>query len=84
MDVNVYGWTNNGLHFQMIKTRTCLLEKLIVFVKENHPYKVCEVITFPVSSIVKGTSMTRVLLSASCIAKHCVSNFLHNTPKMSI
>lgn len=29
----------------MIKTRTSRVDDLIKFVKENHPYEVCEVIT---------------------------------------
>ncbi|KAL0276515.1 UNVERIFIED_CONTAM: hypothetical protein PYX00_004074 [Menopon gallinae] len=34
----------------MIKTRTSLVEKLTDFVKANHPYKVCEVITLPIEN----------------------------------
>lgn len=33
----------------MIKTKTSLVPRLIDFVKANHPYEVCEVISLPVS-----------------------------------
>ncbi|XP_066972639.1 protein CutA homolog isoform X4 [Macrobrachium rosenbergii] len=33
----------------MIKTRTSRLEELTKFVKENHPYDVCEVISSPIA-----------------------------------
>lgn len=35
----------------MIKTRTSLVESLTDFIKKNHPYEVCEVITLPVSIV---------------------------------
>ena len=34
----------------MIKTRTSRLDELTSFVKVNHPYEVCEVITTPIAS----------------------------------
>lgn len=33
----------------MIKTRTSKLDELTQYVKRNHPYEVCEVITLPIA-----------------------------------
>ena len=34
----------------MIKTRTSLVDKLTEFVRSNHPYEVCEVISLPIKN----------------------------------
>lgn len=34
----------------MIKTRTSLVDNLTNFVRKNHPYEVCEVITLPIEN----------------------------------
>lgn len=39
----------NKNYLQMIKTKTNLVDKLTDFVRKNHPYEVCEVISTPVS-----------------------------------
>lgn len=47
--VSVYEWEgkieNDEEVLMMIKTRTSRIEELTEFVKKNHPYDVCEVIT---------------------------------------
>jgi len=47
--VSVYEWEgkieNDSEVLMMIKTRTTRIEELTEFVKKNHPYDVCEVIT---------------------------------------
>ncbi|XP_071531701.1 protein CutA homolog isoform X2 [Panulirus ornatus] len=47
--VSVYEWQNEINEdpevLMMIKTRTSRLEELTKFVRENHPYEVCEVIS---------------------------------------
>lgn len=44
------------MYTQMIKTRTSRLEELTKYVRENHPYDVCEVISSKVSceGVVRG------------------------------
>lgn len=34
----------------MIKTRTSLIDKLTEYVRSNHPYEVCEVISLPIQN----------------------------------
>ncbi|KAL7289110.1 hypothetical protein TKK_0017058 [Trichogramma kaykai] len=51
---SVYEWKNeinedNEL-LLMIKTRTDTVDALTKFVKENHPYEVCEVISLPIQN----------------------------------
>ncbi|KAK7066452.1 hypothetical protein SK128_015447 [Halocaridina rubra] len=51
--VSVYEWkeeiNEDPEVLMMIKTRTTRLEELTKFVKENHPYDVCEVISAPIA-----------------------------------
>ncbi|XP_066972637.1 protein CutA homolog isoform X2 [Macrobrachium rosenbergii] len=51
--VSVYEWkeeiNEDPEVLMMIKTRTSRLEELTKFVKENHPYDVCEVISSPIA-----------------------------------
>ncbi|RWS00029.1 CutA-like protein, partial [Dinothrombium tinctorium] len=47
--ISIYEWKgkieNDSEALMMIKTRTSRVDELIAFVKKNHPYEVCEVIT---------------------------------------
>lgn len=49
---SVYEWKNEINRdpevLMMIKTRTSRLEELTTYVRENHPYEVCEVISVPI------------------------------------
>ncbi|XP_059480329.1 protein CutA homolog isoform X2 [Neocloeon triangulifer] len=49
---SIYSWENkieeDSEVLMMIKTRTSVVDELTKFVRENHPYKVCEVITLPI------------------------------------
>lgn len=52
--VSVYEWKNeinedNEL-LLMIKTRTDTVDALTEYVKKNHPYEVCEVISLPIEN----------------------------------
>ncbi|KZC11836.1 PREDICTED: divalent-cation tolerance protein CutA [Dufourea novaeangliae] len=52
--ISVYEWKNemnedNEL-LMMIKTRTDTVDALTKYVKENHPYEVCEVISLPIQN----------------------------------
>jgi periplasmic divalent cation tolerance protein len=51
--LSIYEWKGkietDSEVLMIIKTRTSRIEELTSFVKDNHPYEVCEVITFPVS-----------------------------------
>ncbi|XP_034191775.2 cutA divalent cation tolerance homolog [Osmia lignaria lignaria] len=52
--ISVYEWKNeiaedNEL-LLMIKTRTDTVDALTKYVKENHPYEVCEVISLPIQN----------------------------------
>jgi len=52
--ISVYEWKNeinedNEL-LLMIKTRTDVVDSLTKYVKENHPYEVCEVISLPIEN----------------------------------
>merc|ERR1712002_1058005 len=51
--VSVYEWQDEINEdpevLMMIKTRTSRLEELTQYVKENHPYDVCEVISSPIA-----------------------------------
>ncbi|RXG69703.1 Protein CutA-like protein [Armadillidium vulgare] len=48
-----YEWkgeiNNDEEVLMMIKTRTSRLEELTEFVRKNHPYEVCEVISTPIA-----------------------------------
>ncbi|XP_060521507.1 protein CutA homolog [Cylas formicarius] len=51
---SVYQWENK-IHedselLLMIKTRTSKVDSLTAFVKANHPYKVCEVVSVPITN----------------------------------
>ncbi|OAD54926.1 Protein CutA like protein [Eufriesea mexicana] len=52
---SIYEWKNeineDSELLLMIKTRTDTVDILTKYVKENHPYEVCEVISLPVSII---------------------------------
>jgi periplasmic divalent cation tolerance protein len=49
---SVYEWNGkiekDSEALMMIKTRTSRLEELTAFVRKNHPYEVCEVISVPI------------------------------------
>ncbi|XP_011498179.1 PREDICTED: protein CutA homolog [Ceratosolen solmsi marchali] len=49
---SIYKWDNSIVeddeHLLMIKTRTDTVPALTQYVKEHHPYKVCEVISVPI------------------------------------
>ncbi|XP_017892595.1 protein CutA homolog isoform X2 [Ceratina calcarata] len=51
---SVYEWKNeineDSELLLMIKTRTDTVDALTKFVKENHPYEVCEVISLPIQN----------------------------------
>lgn len=51
---SVYEWKNEIVEdnelLLMIKTRTDTVDALTKFVKENHPYEVCEVISLPIQN----------------------------------
>lgn len=50
--VSIYEWegkiNEDSEVLMMIKTKTCKVEELTNFVKANHPYTVCEVISLPI------------------------------------
>ncbi|CAH2105302.1 unnamed protein product [Euphydryas editha] len=51
---SIYEWKNeineDSEALLMIKTRTSLVDKLTDFVRSNHPYEVCEVISLPIKN----------------------------------
>ncbi|XP_075227535.1 protein CutA homolog [Lycorma delicatula] len=51
---SVYEWegkiNEDSEYLLMLKTRTSKVDALTKFVKENHPYKVCEVISLPIQN----------------------------------
>lgn len=51
---SIYEWegkiNEDSEVLMMIKTRTAKIDKLIQYVKENHPYTVCEVISLPIQN----------------------------------
>nr|XP_026492863.1 protein CutA homolog [Vanessa tameamea] len=51
---SIYEWKNeineDNEALLMIKTRTSLVDKLTEFVRSNHPYEVCEVISLPIKN----------------------------------
>ncbi|XP_076679928.1 cutA divalent cation tolerance homolog [Andrena cerasifolii] len=51
---SVYEWKNeineDSELLMMIKTRTDTVDALTKYVKENHPYEVCEVISLPIQN----------------------------------
>lgn len=51
---SVYEWegkiNEDSEALMMIKTRSCRIDELTLFVKENHPYSVCEVISLPIEN----------------------------------
>ncbi|CAB3372640.1 Hypothetical predicted protein [Cloeon dipterum] len=51
---SIYEWKDkieeDSEVLMMIKTRTSIIEELTKYVRENHPYEVCEVITLPIQS----------------------------------
>ncbi|VVC98450.1 unnamed protein product [Leptidea sinapis] len=51
---SIYEWENeineDSEALLIIKTRTSLVDKLTTFVRAIHPYKVCEVISFPIKN----------------------------------
>jgi protein cutA homolog len=55
---SVYRWKGETVKdeesLMMIKTKTSMVSQLIEFVRKNHPYDVCEVISVPVSLNVFG------------------------------
>ncbi|CAF4813522.1 unnamed protein product [Pieris macdunnoughi] len=51
---SIYEWKNeineDNEALLMIKTRTSLVDQLTDFVRSNHPYEVCEVISLPIKN----------------------------------
>lgn len=51
---SIYEWegkiNEDSEVLMMIKTKTCKVNELTDFVKTNHPYTVCEVISLPIQS----------------------------------
>ncbi|KAL4711675.1 hypothetical protein ACJJTC_003442 [Scirpophaga incertulas] len=51
---SIYEWKNeineDNEALLMIKTRTSQVDKLTEFVRSNHPYEVCEVISLPIKN----------------------------------
>ncbi|XP_038222911.1 protein CutA homolog [Zerene cesonia] len=51
---SIYEWKNeineDSEALLMIKTRTSLVDQLTEFVRSNHPYEVCEVISLPIQN----------------------------------
>ncbi|XP_072939718.1 protein CutA homolog isoform X1 [Epargyreus clarus] len=51
---SIYEWKNeineDSEALLMIKTRTSMVDKLTEFVRSNHPYEVCEVISLPIKN----------------------------------
>ncbi|KFB43430.1 AGAP000670-PA-like protein [Anopheles sinensis] len=51
---SIYEWegkiNEDPEYLLMIKTRTCRVEEVIRFVRENHPYSVAEVISVPIAN----------------------------------
>lgn len=51
---SIYMWkgevTEDSEVLMMIKTKTSKIEELTEFVKKNHPYEVCEVISLPIQN----------------------------------
>ncbi|KAG7209692.1 hypothetical protein KM043_011336 [Ampulex compressa] len=52
--ISVYEWkekiTEDTESLMIIKTRTDTVDALTIYVKENHPYEVCEVISLPIEN----------------------------------
>ncbi|XP_077290772.1 protein CutA homolog [Arctopsyche grandis] len=52
--ISIYKWkdeiTEDSEALMMIKTRTSRVDDLVKFVRENHPYIVCEVISTPIQN----------------------------------
>lgn len=52
--ISIYEWENKVTEdnelLLMIKTRTDTVDALTKFVRENHPYQVCEVISIPIQN----------------------------------
>ncbi|RVE45826.1 hypothetical protein evm_009507 [Chilo suppressalis] len=52
--ISIYEWKNeineDNEALLMIKTRTSQVDKLTEYVRSNHPYEVCEVISLPIKN----------------------------------
>lgn len=52
--VSVYEWENkineDSESLMIIKTKTSKVDELTEYIKSNHPYTVCEVISFPIEN----------------------------------